>query len=84
MSARVEVVPVANGSSLLPLWARRHFTRRRAANNTTEWHSMGRGKGYATRAGAVAAARHAAESDRLWVHVLDEHGRILRMIEPTR
>lgn len=84
MSARIEVVPVANGSPLLPLWARRHFTRRIAGNGQTEWHSMGRGKGYATRAGAIAAAKHAAASNGLWVHVLDEHGRTLRMIEPTR
>ena len=77
---RIEVRPVANGAPLLPLWARKHYTRRVAANGRVEWS----GEQYATRASAVRAARKAAGPERLWVHIIDDTGRIRRMIEPTR
>ncbi len=43
------------------------FVRRIAANGRTLHHSQG----YATRRGAVRAARRAGDEAGLWVHVLD-------------
>ena len=62
----LEVRPV-DAKSLRPLFARPHFVRRVAANGRTMHHSQG----YATRRGAVRAARRAGDEAGLWVHVLD-------------
>jgi hypothetical protein len=62
----LEVRPV-DAKSLRPLFARPHFVRRVAANGRTLHHSQG----YATRRGAVRAARRAGDEAGLWVHVLD-------------
>ena len=77
----LQVRPVA-GKSLRPLFARPHYVRRIAANGRTLHHSQG----YATRRGAVRAARRAGDEAGLWVHVLDSDTppRTIRTYPPRR
>ena len=78
---RLEVRPV-NGKSMRPLFARPHYVRRIAANGRTLHHSQG----YATRRGAVRAARRAGDEAGLWVRVLDGDTppRTIRTYPPRR
>lgn len=72
----VQVLPT-DTPSRLPLWARKHFIRCVATNGRTLWHS----EPYATRGGAVRAAKVAA-GDRVRIHVIDGGDRIVRVIFP--
>lgn len=75
---RLEVVPAGIVPGL-PLSLRPHFIRRVDGwNGKTEHHSQG----YATRHGAVRAARKAAKIEALRVVVLDTTGRVVRVHLP--
>ena len=74
----LEVRPV--GRRDLASGARPHYVRRVAANGNVLWHT----EAYSNRRNAVRSAEVHAERDGLWVHVYGLHGRILRMVEPTR
>ena len=79
---RLEVFPARHHVKGLSLFARPHFVRRIAANGRTLHHSQG----YATRRGAVRAARRAGDEAGLWVHVLDSDTppRSIRTYPPRR
>ena len=89
----LQVRPVA-GKSMRPLFARPHYVRRIAANGRTLHHSQGYAwaasgipsSRYATRRGAVRAARRAGDEAGLWVHVLDSDTppRAIRTYPPRR
>ena len=65
---RIEVFPVQQSVKGMPASMHPHFCRKvSGANGRTLWHSQG----YATRWGAVRAARRAGDEAGLWVHVLD-------------
>lgn len=79
---RMEVAPAGIVPGL-PLSLRPHFVRRVDGwNGKTEHHSQG----YATRWGAVRAARKAADEAGMWVHVLDNDTppRTIRTYPPRR
>lgn len=78
MTARPDRLEVAPAGIVpgLPLFLRPHFYRRVSGNGRTENHSQP----YATRGGAVRAARKAAAPEGLRVHVKDHTGRIIRVI----
>ena len=79
---RLEVFPARHHVKGLPLSLHPHFVRRIAANGRTLHHSQG----YATRRGAVRAARRAGDEAGLWVHVLDSDTppRSIRTYPPRR
>jgi len=79
---RLEVFPARHHVKGLPLSPHPHFVRRIAANGRTLHHSQG----YATRRGAVRAARRAGDEAGLWVHVLDGDTppRAIRTYPPRR
>ena len=64
---RLEVFPARSTAKHVPPSLHPHFVRRVAGNGLTLHHSQG----YATRWGAVRAARKAGAEVGLWVHVLD-------------
>ncbi len=79
---RLEVFPARHHVKGLPLSLHPHFVRHIAANGRTLHHSQG----YATRRGAVRAARRAGDEAGLWVHVLDSDTppRSIRTYPPRR
>ena len=79
---RLEVFPARHHVKGLPLSLHPHFVRRIAANGRTLHHSQG----YATRRGAVRAARRAGDEAGMWVHVLDSDTppRTIRTYPPRR